>query len=169
MVWHLIGLIHTLIYFGVISYSFFRSFVLSLIKDFPDLNTSRDWRKDPEGGITEDDIHAPFQHPKQAQDDEEHKKHHKHHHQHKGHHHHHHHKRKTSSSHSNRISPGGREGSLPNTPYLPNLPSEAAEDETDKAEYKRIPMDDWVKRWEGRKVNLKVVLPSALSWNRSTL
>jgi len=127
-----------------------------------DLNTSRDWRKDPEGGITEDDIHAPFQYPKQTQDDEEHRKHHKHHHHHKGHHHHHHHKRKTSSSHSNRISPGGREGSLPNTPYLPNLPSEGAEDETDKAEYKRIPMDDWVKRWEGRKVNLK----SLLNFNR---
>ena len=153
----------TYTFFNIVVKYLIHSFVLSLSKDFPDLNTSRDWRKDPEGGITEDDIHAPFQHPKQAQDDEEHKKHHKHHHHHKGHHHHHHHKRKTSSSHSNRISPGGREGSLPNTPYLPNLPSEAAEDETDKAEYKRIPMDDWVKRWEGRKVNLKVVQPSALS------
>ena len=130
-----------------------------------DLNTSRDWRKIPEDGITEDDIHAPLheehsEHP-QDEDQEGQKKPHKHHHHHKGHHHHQ--RRKTSSSHSNRISPGGREAqesSLPNTPYLPSLPpSEAGRDgdQPDKAEYNRIPMDDWVKRWEGKKDNLKVV------------
>ena len=133
-----------------------------------DLNTSRDWRKDPEDGITEDDIHAPLhdehpEHPKHEDDEQEgHKKSHKHHHHHKKGHHHHH-KRKTGSSHSNRISPGGREpvseSSLPNTPYLPTLPSEGGggDDQPDKAEYNRIPMDDRVKRWEGKKENLKVV------------
>ena len=137
--------------------------------NFADLNTSRDWRKDPENGITEDDIHAPLheqehpEHPKHEDDEQEgHKKSHKHHHHHKKGHHHHH-KRKTGSSHSNRISPGGREpvseSSLPNTPYLPTLPSEGGggDDQPDKAEYNRIPMDDWVKRWEGKKENLKVV------------
>ena len=137
--------------------------------DLADLNTSRDWRKIPEDGITEDDIHAPLheEHPEHPQDEDQDgekdstKKSHKHHKHHKGHHHHH--RRKTSSSHSNRISPGGREvqeSSLPNTPYLPTLPpSEGGGDgdQPDKAEYNRIPMDDWVKRWEGKKDNLKVV------------
>jgi len=135
-----------------------------------DLNTSRDWRRDPEDGITEDDIHAPLhEHREHHQDvhEEGHndstKKTHKHHHHHKGHHHHH--KRKTGSSHSNRISPGGREAlesSLPNTPYLPTLPpSEGGGDDDqqpEKAQYNRIPMDDWVKRWEGKKENVKSLL-----------
>ena len=132
--------------------------------NFADLNTSRDWRKIPEDGITEDDIHAPLHedHHEHLHDEHQeghHKKHHKHHR--KGHHHHH--RRKTSSSHSNRISPGGRESlesSLPNTPYLPNLPpsseGDGGGDQPEKAEYNRIPMDDWVKRWEGKKENLKV-------------
>ena len=135
-----------------------------------DLNTSRDWRKIPEDGITEDDIHAPLheEHPEPHQDGDQEghkdstKKSHKHRHHHKGHHHHH--RRKTGSSHSNRISPGGRESqesSLPNTPYLPNLPpsseGDGGGDQPEKAEYNRIPMDDWVKRWEGKKENLKVV------------
>jgi len=135
-----------------------------------DLNTSRDWRKMPEDGITEDDIHAPLHEDRHEHLQDEHqeghhkdstKKHHKHHH--KGHHHHH--RRKTSSSHSNRISPGGRESlesSLPNTPYLPNLPpsseGDGGGDQPEKAEYNRIPMDDWVKRWEGKKENLKSLL-----------
>jgi len=132
-----------------------------------DLNTSRDWRKIPEDGITEDDIHAPLQeeHPGHPQDEDQEgdkdstKKSHKHHKHHKGHHHHH--RRKTSSSHSNRISPGGREvqeNSLPNTPYLPTLPPSEGGGDGDKAEYNRIPMDDWVKRWEGKKDNLKSLL-----------
>ena len=132
------------------------------MSNLPDLNTSRDWRKAPENGITEDDIQAPLQHQDHPQDEdqEDHKdsskKSHKHH---KHHKHHHHHKRKTSSSHSNRISPGGREvleSSLPNSPYLPNLPNPGDGDD-DKAQYNRIPMDDWVKRWEGKKENFKVV------------
>ena len=134
------------------------------MSNLPDLNTSRDWRKAPENGITEDDIQAPLQHQDHPQDEdqEDHKdsskKSHKHH---KHHKHHHHHKRKTSSSHSNRISPGGREAlesSQPNTPYLPNLPNPGDGDD-DKAQYNRIPMDDWVKRWEGKKENFKV------AWN----
>ena len=48
------------------------------------------------------------------------------------------------------------EGSLPTTPYLPNLPNPGDGDD-DKAQYNRIPMDDWVKRWEGKKENFKVV------------
>ena len=32
------------------------------LPDLADLNTIRDWRKDPEDGITEDDIHAPLNH-----------------------------------------------------------------------------------------------------------
>ena len=143
--------------------------ILSDPINLADLNTSRDWRRDPEDGITEDDIHAPLhEHREHHQDvhEEGHKdstkKTHKHHHHHKGHHHHH--KRKTGSSHSNRISPGGREAlesSLPNTPYLPTLPpSEGGGDDDqqpEKAEYNRIPMDDWVRRWEGKKENVKVV------------
>ena len=136
-----------------------------------DLNTSRDWRNEPEEGITEEELNAPLevdmdhnQNDKETHgenhDDEhlnEKKKH--------GHHKHGHHKHKEHphsgsavsrvlSCQSNRVSPGGRESATPHHPHPP-APAGGA-DLPMKSDYTIPPTDQWVKRWEDRKNKLKV-------------